>query len=371
MSLGIYVHIPFCKAKCLYCDFNSYANMEMYESAYIHRLCDEILSSKHTGEVDTLYIGGGTPTVLPSGFLAQIIAAVRKKFEVTSDCEITVECNPATMREEGFRELLQAGVNRLSIGLQSANNRELKRLGRIHNFEEFSQCFYDARRAGFENISVDLMYGLPGQDMGNWEETLKAAVKFHPEHLSCYALKLEEGTPLFAQKPELPDDDTVAEFYDLCVDYLAKAGYERYEISNFSLNGKESRHNYKYWKCENFLGFGAGAYSCMNGERFCNVRDIQEYCNLIRKGKSVVLETTPLSREDKMKEFCFLGLRMVRGISSKEFYQRFGESIEDVFKDSLKKNLRRGTLLRLDDRIAIPPNFLYVSNSILIDFIEI
>ena len=370
MSLGIYVHIPFCKAKCLYCDFNSYANMEMYESAYIQALCDEISSSIHDYKVDSLYIGGGTPTVLSSNSLIKILSTIRQNFNLSLDCEITVECNPATMREEGLRELSQAGVNRLSIGLQSANNQELKRLGRIHTFEDFSQCFYAARNGGFENISIDLMYGLPNQNLKNWKETLQAAVAFRPEYLSCYALKLEEGTPLFLQKTELPDDDTVAEFYEVCVDYLAEAGYQRYEISNFSLKGKESRHNCKYWECEDFLGFGAGAHSCFDGERFYNVMDIQEYCERIQKGKSVVFERTPLSREDEMKEFCFLGLRMKEGISSKEFYRRFGENIEDVFAKALKKNLRRGTLLRLDDRIAIPPEFLYVSNSILIDFIE-
>lgn len=370
MSLGIYVHIPFCKAKCLYCDFNSYSGMDAYQEAYLKALQKEIESKKDSRKVDSLYIGGGTPTVLKAESLVQILSILRGNFVFSPDCEITVECNPATMQEEGFRILKEGGFNRLSIGLQSSNDDELRALGRIHSFEEFSICYKEARKAGFENISLDLMYGLPGQTMERWKKSLEDAISFHPEHISCYGLKLEEGTPLFFQNPILPDEDAFAEFYETCVNDLAEQGYERYEISNFSLPGKESRHNCKYWQCNDFIGFGAGAYSCVNDERYANINSIPTYCSYIESGKSVVEEITTLSLKDKMSEFCFLGLRMSNGISQQEFKERFHQSIEDVYGEVLTKNLRRGTLLRLGDRIFIPSQFLYVSNSILVDFIE-
>ncbi len=369
MGFGIYVHIPFCKAKCLYCDFNSYAGLEPLHDNYIEAICNEIKLSKNQCEVDTLYIGGGTPTVLNADFLLRIISCIRDNFQITSDCEITVECNPATMDKEGFSKLINAGVNRLSIGLQSAKQSELTRLGRIHTFHDFAICFENARLAGFKNISLDLMYGLPQQTVEGWLETLKTALSFRPEHISCYALKLEEGTPLFIEKPVLPDDDIVRECYDLCIDYLSSQGYRQYEISNFSVPGKESRHNSKYWKCEDFLGFGAGAYSCFNNRRFDNIKDVSEYCARLGCGQSVISEDIPLSFEDRMSEFCFLGLRMNEGISIREFFQRFERDIIDVYGDAIEKNLRRGTLLRFDDRLYIPKEWLYVSNSILIDFI--
>lgn len=369
MSIGIYIHIPFCKAKCLYCDFNSYSGMESWKPKYINELKKEIINIQEECEVDTLYIGGGTPTVLSAENLAEILSVIRENFVLTPHCEISVECNPATMGKEGFTILKQAGFNRLSIGLQSAKDAELRRLGRIHTFKDFSRCFSDARNAGFENISLDLMHGLPGQTLEGWQETMEAALAFQPEHISCYGLKLEEGTPLFLQNPVLPDDDAARELYEACVSYLAAHGYYRYEISNFALPGKESRHNCKYWRCEDFIGFGAGAYSCLHDVRYDNVRDIREYCARLEEGKSVIAERTPLSLEDKMSEFCFLGLRMTEGVSVKEFSQRFGKEIEEVYGDAIKKNLRRGTLLRLEDRLVIPPQWLYVSNSILVDFI--
>ncbi|MBQ2614219.1 MAG: oxygen-independent coproporphyrinogen III oxidase [Clostridia bacterium] len=368
MALGIYLHIPFCKAKCLYCDFNSYAGMEDMQNRYVNALCQEIQNAPD-GDVDTIYFGGGTPTILPSHSLVQILSAIGEKYDLTPDCEISIECNPATIDKRGLSALRQAGFNRLSIGLQSANAQELKALGRIHDFQDFAKCFSDARDAGFQNISLDLMYGLPGQTMESWQNTLKKAAAFQPEHISCYSLKLEEGTPLFMQNPTLPNDDCVREFYDYAFSYLAEKGYHRYEISNFSLTERESRHNCKYWKCDDFLGFGAGAYSCFDGVRYDNLRNVLDYCAALETGKSPIAARIPLTHEDQMSEFCFLGLRMSQGIDTKEFQTRFGENIEDVFGDAIKKNLRRGTLLRLGDRLCIPPEYLFVSNSILVDFI--
>ncbi len=369
MALGIYIHIPFCKAKCLYCDFNSYANMENMKEPYVQALCREIQRFEAGREVDSLYIGGGTPTTLSIGQLETIIQTVKQHFRLVENCEVTIECNPATMGREGFQALYGLGVNRLSIGLQSANDAELRRLGRIHTLVDFANCFADARAAGFENLSMDLMHGLPGQTMEGWMKTLRVAMEFQPEHISCYGLKLEEGTPLYKQNPSLPDEDLAGDFYDACVSFLEEHGYHRYEISNFAKPEKESRHNLKYWRCEDFVGFGAGAYSCIQGARYSNVREIDAYCKRVEEEQETIFEQSILSREEQMSEFCFLGLRTTKGISVLEFQNRFGVSIEEHFADAIKKNLRRGTLLRVNDRLMIPSKYFYVSNSILVDFV--
>ncbi|MBR5151958.1 MAG: oxygen-independent coproporphyrinogen III oxidase [Clostridia bacterium] len=369
MALGIYIHIPFCKSKCLYCDFNSYANQDGLKDRYVQALCKEIQNFPDDCEADTLYIGGGTPTILSKEQLEKILIQVKQKFTLTPDCEITVECNPATMGEDGFRHLRQLGVNRLSIGLQSANEKELKALGRIHTLSDFARCFQEAKTVGFDNLSLDLMHGLPNQTMEDWMHTLETAVAFQPAHISCYGLKLEEGTPLFQQNPPMPDEDLAGDFYEACVSFLKQHGYDQYEISNFAKPGMESRHNIKYWRCHEFAGFGAGAYSCLNHQRYSNGRDLSSYCQSIEQDGSAVEERIPLTIDAEMSEFCFLGLRMVEGISYTEFEERFGVSLENVYGETIKKNLRRETLLRLNDRLVIPSKYLYVSNSILVDFV--
>ncbi len=369
MPIGVYIHIPFCKAKCLYCDFNSYAGMEEMQERYVEALCKEIRVYHGEKSVDSVYIGGGTPTVLPLDLLVKVIDAVKKRFILAENYEMTIECNPATMGKEGFTGLYQAGVNRLSIGLQSAHDSELRALGRIHTLADFAECFYQARACGFSNLSLDLMHGLPGQTMDGWMETLRIATEFQPEHISCYGLKLEEGTPLYRQNPTLPDEDLLADFYEKAINVLAEHGYQRYEISNFAKPGKESRHNLKYWKCKDYIGFGAGAYSCIHGTRYDNEKSIENYCTKIEHGISAMKERQILTKEEQMSEFCFLGLRMVNGISVKEFETRFSGSIIEVYGKEIEKNCRRGTLIQQGDRLFIPPQYLFVSNSILVDFV--
>lgn len=369
MSLGLYLHIPFCKQKCLYCDFNSYAGKETMMDEYCDALKTEILVNSSAKSVDTIYFGGGTPTLLGGERLADLLRTIKEHFCVTDDCEITAECNPGTIDQKGLEQLYWAGFNRLSIGLQSTKDEVLKRLGRIHSFDEFKQCFDNAGAVGFENLSLDLMYGLPNQTMEEWKDTLEKALAFAPEHLSCYGLKVEEGTPFASMDLSLPDDDTVGEMYDVCVEILGKAGYDRYEISNFAKSGRESRHNLKYWRCDDFIGFGAGAYSCKNGVRYDNLCGIKEYCDAIAEKQSAIEEEVPLSMDDRMSEFCFLGLRTAEGISEDEFRRRFGKEITDVFGSVLKKNLDRGTLLLKGDRYRIDSKFFFVSNSILADFV--
>ncbi len=370
MSLGIYVHIPFCASKCNYCDFNSSVESKTLKDEYVIALCKEIQSFAEGGDkVDSIYFGGGTPTVLEVEQLSMILGVICRRFSVEDDCEITTECNPATMGYEDFVTLKRAGFNRMSIGMQSADIEQLKILGRIHTFEDCKDCVSVARRAGFDNISLDLMFGLPNQNVDSFIYSIKAAAKLGVEHISCYALKIEEGTPFATMKLNIADDDTSGDMYKICVEMLKRYGYDRYEISNFSKEGFESRHNKKYWQCDDFVGFGAGAYSCYKGGRYSNIYNTGEYIECITKGKSPICEKTPLSRVDMMSEFVFLGLRMDIGISKAEFKKRFDADVYDVFKEQIDKNINRGTIVVDGDRFKIPEKYTYVSNSILADFV--
>lgn len=371
MSLGIYIHIPFCIHKCNYCDFNSYvAKRDMY-AIYTEALCKEIesMSEIYDDEVDSIYFGGGTPTVLSAAQLTMILDTVKGAFELTEDCEITTECNPATMRRDEFAELVKAGFNRLSIGMQTANEDELKMLGRIHSFEDCKICVNDAKEAGFNNISLDLMFGIPKQDLMSFKKSLMSAIELKPQHLSCYSLKVEEGTPFASMDLDIADDDLNRQMYDDCVAILSENGYKRYEVSNFAREGRESRHNIKYWRCDDFIGFGAGAYSCIDDMRYSNIINTEEYVNAIELSGSVIGDKIPLSIEDKMSEYVYLGLRMDKGISISEFSNRFGMDIDEVFGIQLDKNIKRGTIIKDGDRLKISPEFVYVSNIILTDFV--
>lgn len=369
-TLGLYVHIPFCKAKCGYCDFNSYAGKVEYIQPYFSALLSEVeaVAKKYPLPVDTIYFGGGTPTFVEPKLVCDVLDKIKELFEQCSSCEISIECNPGTIEYEGLKKLSEHGFNRLSIGLQSADNRCLKELGRIHTFEDFSKCFENARKAGFENISLDLMYGLPKQTMSDWKNTLKCAVEFGTEHISCYSLKVEEGTPFSKMNLDLPHDDTVADMYETAVEFLRVHGYERYEISNFAKAGCESRHNLKYWKCDDFVGIGAGAFSCADGVRFSNTLDICEYIERV-KNCDAIEERELLSDFDKMSEFVFLGLRLKEGISEKEFENRFKLNIDEVFGEQIEKYRKMGFLIREKGFIRFSDKGFFVSNTILSDFV--
>lgn len=370
MSLGIYVHIPFCASKCNYCDFNSCVAPKTLKEEYIDALCREIESfAERNDTIDAIYFGGGTPTILDAKQLCRVMDTIRRRFSTAENCEITTECNPATMGYDGFVTLKKAGFNRISMGMQSADDEQLKILGRIHSFEDCVSCVGAARKAGFENISLDLMFGLPNQNVESFKKSIDAAVSLSPEHISCYALKIEEGTPFAAMDLDVADDDESGEMYDVCVELLKKYGYERYEISNFAKLGYESRHNKKYWQCDDFVGFGAGAYSCLGSERYSNIYNVKEYIECVSRGKSPVRDRMSLSRDDMMSEFVFLGLRMENGISEEEFATRFSTDIYDVFREQIDNNIKRGTIIQDGDRLKIHPDFIYVSNTILADFV--
>lgn len=375
--LGIYIHIPFCKQKCKYCDFNSYSGLVNMSSSYTEMLIREIKSSSQAGKaVDTIYIGGGTPTYINAEYIQNIMTALKNSFVIADDTEITIECNPGTADFEKLAFLRQIGINRLSIGLQSDNDKILKTLGRIHSYGDFESCLSDALRAGFENISADLMFGLPGQTREIWNKTLDKICKLPLSHISAYSLKIEKGTPFHTMYKigslEIPNDDMNRTMYDDCVRILCQSGFERYEISNFARNRKISRHNMKYWQCEDYIGFGAGAYSCIEGKRTANIAEVAEYIESLKtKGAAVNTNETVINTTlDSMCEFVFLGLRLDAGVSKTDFRNKFSKDIYNVFKSELNRHLNTTKTL-IDDgtHIKIKPEYTYVSNMIMSDFI--
>ncbi|HIV85756.1 MAG TPA: radical SAM family heme chaperone HemW [Candidatus Monoglobus merdigallinarum] len=374
---GAYIHIPFCRHKCGYCDFNSYAGIPELSEAYTAALIGEIDRFRASGlgsPLDTVYIGGGTPTYINDRLLLKILSALDKKLYIRSGAEITVECNPGTADERKLKNLFGGGVNRLSLGLQSADDGILKRLGRIHTYADFLSCFSAARSAGFKNISVDLMFGLPGQSCDIWLDTIDKTAALSPEHISAYSLKIEEGTPFFELHSrgelDVPDDDENRDMYDMAAARLREEGYHRYEISNFAKPGAQSRHNTLYWTLEDYIGFGAGAHSYIGGRRYSNVSDVREYISRFSKGDDIQTEYESGSLFDTMCEFVFLGLRMDCGISKAEFKKRFGTDIYEVFGNALKRHTEiLGTLEDSGDRLRIKSEYIYVSNQILSDFV--
>lgn len=369
--LGIYIHIPFCRAKCSYCDFNSHVFCGEERELYKDALCREIKKAKKSGEavVDTVYFGGGTPTVMEPRQLVDILDVIRGEFTLAENCEITTECNPATIDKKGFEILRGGGFNRISTGLQSANDGELKILGRIHSAAQGAECIQAAKDAGFSNISADLMFGLPKQSKESWKRSVEFALGLGITHISCYALKIEDGTPFSQMKLNLPSDDESCDMYDECRKILYDNGFMRYEISNFAKKGFESRHNLKYWRYDDFIGFGAGACSCLNGVRYSNIRDTAKYIKAVNDNDTLAEASETLDKSDMMSEFMFLGLRTAEGICENEFKRRFGTDVFDVFGDALLKNINRGTMLREGGRLRIPDKYIYVCNSIMVDFV--
>jgi oxygen-independent coproporphyrinogen-3 oxidase len=371
-NVGIYVHIPFCRKKCNYCGFNSYDDLNGLIEPYFEALFREILMYRDLFKnfsVDTIYIGGGTPTCVEFKFLQRLLANIEDNFNVTDFAEITVECNPCTVDKAYLGSLFSAGANRLSLGLQSADDRELSVLGRLHTFDDFGNCYEMARDVGFGNISLDLIYGLPNQTTDGWAKTLEKAVAFCPEHISTYALEIVPGTPFSNMKLNLPSDDACREMYDLCVEFLKTKGYERYEISNFCKPKFESKHNTKYWRCADYLGFGAGAHSCFQGVRFANEKNVPNYINSVNSSKIPIYQRRVLTDKDKISEFMFLGLRMNSGIKKSEFLRKFDIQISDIFGPQIQKFVDLGFMRNDGDDVALTDDGFYVSNSIFSDFI--
>lgn len=368
---ALYIHIPFCAKKCRYCDFPSYSGKDTLMQQYIRALHDEIISFKGT-KFQTIYIGGGTPTYLSiNGW--KFIGDALNELDIEKDAEFTVEGNPGTFSSEKLKLLAQIGVNRLSIGLQAWQDNLLKTLGRIHSIEDFINAFTMARNEGFNNINIDLMFGIPNQTMEMWNETLKNVVNLNPEHISCYSLIIEEGTPFFEEykrgKLNLPDEDIERGMYEESIDFLRKNGYIQYEISNFSKPGRECRHNIIYWTMHPYVGCGSGAHSYNNGCRYFNFSSIEGYIKKIKESGSAVVEKHFNTYEDELEEFIFMGLRMNKGISLKEFEKRFNKDIFDVYGMQIKKFLGNKLLILENDMLFFSERGMEVSNSVMCEFI--
>ena len=373
-KLEIYVHIPFCAKKCAYCDFLSFPGNMRMRREYTDKLLEEIrIQSSFVREyqVDTIFLGGGTPSVLDVTDITAIMGALKEHYDIAPDAEITIEVNPGTVKMEGLVAYREAGINRVSMGLQSADDTELRYLGRIHTYDEFLKSFQRVRMAGFTNVNVDLISAIPGQTPESWRNTLKQTAMLKPEHISAYSLIVEEGTPFYDRYgghvemesyemsqeerrrlmalPDLPDEDTEREMYYMTRNCLAEQGYERYEISNYARPGFECRHNVGYWTGTGYLGLGLGASSYLEGCRFHNTSDFQsyvsahfddeaEFCQALRQ------DMEQLSVKSKMEEFMFLGLRLTRGVSVEGFITRFGQSIRNVYGGVIDKLEREGLL---------------------------
>ena len=382
--LSLYLHIPFCVRKCRYCDFLSGPQDEETREAYVRSLIREIEEQSVCPRgtcVDTVFFGGGTPSVLTGGQIAGIMEALYGFFSIREDAEISMEMNPGTADAEKLLAFMSAGINRLSMGIQSMRDDELKTLGRIHTAQEARSSFELARKTGFDNINVDLMSALPGQSFESWQYTLGEAVRWAPEHISAYSLIIEPGTPFSSMYengtlPPLPDEDTDREMYHFTKDFLAEHGYLRYEISNYALDGRECRHNSGYWTGHPYLGFGIGAASYVNGIRFSNDSDLSEYLKAFPgdrahagQAAAVRAEQHRLSGEEQMEEFMFLGLRMTAGVKDQVFFERFGEKISDIYGPVLVRHISQGVLERTEGGYRLTDRGVDVSNYVLADYL--
>lgn len=371
IPLELYIHIPFCVQKCQYCDFLSGPSDQETRDRYIKALHAEIqaVQGVEAYEIVSVFIGGGTPSVLKAEAIASIMETIQKKFCFSPDAEITIESNPGTVDLAKLNAYRETGINRLSLGLQSTDSKELRMLGRIHTYEEFLQSYQWAREAGFQNINIDLMFAIPGQSYEGWIQNLRTVAKLGPEHISAYSLIIEEGTPFSARKLDLPDEDTEYRMYEDVAAVLGKYGYYQYEISNYAKKDRNCRHNEGYWQRKDYLGLGLGAASLVGRERFTNTSDMSEYLENSGNLEKIRTDRETLTREDEMGEFMFLGLRMTKGVSKKDFQEYFGTSIEKIYGEVLEKYKKQGLLLEEDGRICLSRAGIHVSNAVMADFL--
>ena len=381
-ELELYLHIPFCVKKCRYCDFLSFTASEKIQKSYVQALCEEIKGwdGFRNRPISTIFIGGGTPSILPAQEIGRILKLIEEKRDhrFSKPEEITIECNPGTVDEATLKAYREYGINRLSFGLQSADNQELKILGRIHTWEEFLESYHLARQAGFENINVDLMSALPGQSADSWRQTLEKVLSLKPEHISAYSLIIEEGTPFYQlygeadrrrreDEPQtmLPTEETEREMYEDTGRILADMGYYRYEISNYAKAGKECRHNCGYWTGIEYKGFGLGASSLLEHRRYRNTDSLEIY----RKEGCHMEQTELLTEETEIEETMILGLRMMKGVSKKEFYHKYKKNITDIYGDIIRKYVKMGLMEENSHAIKLTEQGISVSNVILSDFL--
>ena len=375
-GMELYLHMPFCVRKCAYCDFLSFPSGAKTQRMYAKRLMEDIgVMGKRYGEipVETIFIGGGTPSVPDSGLIVEIMEHVRHAFHVADGAEISMEANPGTVTREKLTDYRKAGINRLSFGLQSANDRELKLLGRIHTWAEFLESFTLARECGFANLNIDLMSALPGQTCESWKETLSRVTDLDPEHISAYSLIIEEGTPFGERygseegRKLLPDEDSEREMYHETKRFLKDCGYERYEISNYAKPGRECRHNIGYWTGVPYLGLGLGASSYLDGCRFTVNPDMKQY---LEEKPGMFTDIEKLTKTDMEEEFFYVGLRMTAGVSLSEFERRFGISAKEVYPGLMETFVKEKAARFEGDRFVLTDYGLDVSNYIMAQFLQ-
>ncbi len=377
-SLGIYVHIPFCVRKCDYCDFPSGVSSPEEQAYYIRVLLKEIRGFEALSNlyrVDTVFLGGGTPTILEISQLERIMSLLREQYEFSPDCEMTIEGNPGTLTEEKLRAYRSLGFNRLSMGLQSVHRDELACLGRIHSYEEFLESYRLARQVGFSNINVDLMSALPNQSVESWRETLEKVSALQPEHISAYSLIIEEGTPFYRRymteegQRELPDEETDRQMYRMTREILGERGYHRYEISNYAREGLECRHNLTYWTGGEYVGFGLGAASYLDGRRFANPKDKAAYWDYARTAYQRYRAMPAQEKKAMIEEYLFLGLRTMQGISTRAFEEKFHVSFRQIYGQVTDALIEEGLLEENPPYLRLTDWGVDVSNQVLVHFL--
>ena len=373
-QVGLYLHIPFCRQKCGYCDFYSVEGaedktMDLFVKALSLHIADSAPALAKTA-ADTVYFGGGTPSLLGANRLTEILKTVRRHVKISDSAEITLEANPDSVDEKLCKKARKAGFNRLSLGVQSLDDGALETLGRVHTARQAKDAFDMARAAGFDNISADLIYGLPGQTMDGWRETLDDLCAWNPEHVSAYGLTLEEGTPMARRRLLLPSQDEQADMYLFMVDFLAKEGYEQYEISNFAKTGRASRHNQKYWRMDPYLGLGPGAHSDYNGRRWSFVRDVDAYIQGVMDGEDIVAEMEKVSAMDRAAEYIMLRLRTTQGFSGNEYARRYRANVRP-FEKKMEEFAAQGLACRAGDAWRFTPKGFLLSNTLIAELLAV
>lgn len=375
---GLYIHIPFCIRKCLYCSFFSVPARDDIFNRYCDALTKhlkQLARDNHSNplKVQTIFFGGGTPSILPVELLSELLFICRGCFPCSDNLEISMEANPATVNRDDLDVLFQAGFNRLSIGVQSFDNEDLVNLGRSHTVQDAKNVFMMARRTGFANISLDLMYGLHNQTISDWRKTLKTALELEPDHLSIYELTIEEGTNYANRLSQgvlhLPDEDEVLSMMQATLEETSKRGFQRYEISNYAQKGKECRHNINYWQNAEYIGVGAGAVSCLSGQRSTLISDIDEYCRIIEAGNSPVTESEALDPEARFRETVIMGLRMTKGISISGLEKRFSLNVIKYYDETLQKLLKDNLLEIADDYLKLSEQGLRLANMVMSELV--
>lgn len=375
-DLSIYIHIPFCNKKCYYCDFVSYPNQFNRVEDYIHSLIMELSLYKDDlkeYKIKTIFIGGGTPSAIDANYINKVLDYIYINFNTYEDMEITIELNPGTLTPDKIKTYKEAGINRVSIGLQTFDDSILKKLGRIHSGKDFYDSYSMLKKAGFENINVDLIFGLPDQTLASGFEDLKKVVQLGVKHISYYSLIIEDGTPMHRwyqeDKVNLLDEDSERKLYHDVKNYLKENDYGHYEISNFSLEGYKCKHNLVYWKIKPYLGIGTGSHSYLNGKRFWNTSNLIEYIDSLNKKILPIEEEEVINKEIEIAEFCIFGLRLVEGINKKEFRKRFNLDLNDIYKDSIIEHKKSGLLIEDDNYLSLSERGRDLANIVEIDFL--